>query len=137
VVVDSGADPVCDTDQSCDDTCMFGFHCPTCCGCGAPCYLDKPVWGIPVPVGCSAVLPPCEYDTRPALILECQPRPAGAACPTTTTTLLPVGSCRTDDDCLMFPPRCQHCELGSCQGMPTLNPDRYITGYGCAIPHVR
>src|SRR4029450_757334 len=38
VPVESSTDPVCDVDQACDDTCTFGFHCPTCCGCLSPCF---------------------------------------------------------------------------------------------------
>jgi len=137
VLADPAADPACDTDRACDDSCTFGFHCPTCCGCGAPCF-NRPAWEVQVPVGCRRVLAACDdIEVRPALVLECQPRPAGTFCPTTTTTLLPIGSCRTDEDCAILLPECHHCELGHCQGFPTFNPNRSISTVECPIPIVQ
>jgi len=133
VLVESSTDPVCDVDQACDDICTFGFHCPTCCGCLAPCFLSEPAYRIPVLVGERYVLPACERGGHPALVLECQARPVDIVCPTTTTTTLPVGSCVTDEDCAIFPPECQHCELGDCEGFPTINPNGSISGVVC--PH--
>ena len=132
ILVESTTDPVCDVDQACDDTCTFGFHCPTCCGCLTPCF-GEPAYRIPVSVGERYVLGACERGGRPALVLECRARPAGIVCPTTTTTTLPVGSCVTDADCASFPPECQHCELGDCEGFPTINPNGSISGVVC--PH--
>jgi len=134
VLVESSTDPVCDVDQACDDTCTFGFHCPTCCGCLAACFSSGTPYRIPVPVREQRVLPACERGGRPALVLECQPHPAGVTCPTTTTTTLPVGSCVTDADCAIFPPECQHCELGDCEGFPTINPNGSISNVVCPIP---
>src|SRR5438552_3776097 len=131
ILVDSSTDPVCDVDQACDETCTFGFHCPTCCGCLAACFSQGTPYRIPVPVGEQRVLPACERGGRQALVLECQPHPAGVACPTTTTTTLPVGSCMTDADCSIFPPECQHCEFGGCEGVPTINPNGSISTIAC------
>src|SRR5437870_8111602 len=134
VLVESSTDPVCDLDQACNDTCTFGFHCPPCCGCLAPCFLSEPVYRIPVDVGERYVLPACERDARPALVLESEARPAGLVCPTTTATTLPVGRCVTDADCASFPPECQHCELGDCEGFPTIDPGGSISTVVCPIP---
>jgi len=131
ILVESSTDPVCDVDQACDDTCTFGFHCPTCCGCLAPCFSQGTPYRIPVPVGEQRLLPACKHSGRPALVLDCQPHPAGVACPTTTTTTLPVGSCTTDADCAVFPPECQHCDFGGCEGFPTINPNGSISTIAC------
>src|SRR5438128_3634839 len=65
VLVESATDPVCDVDQACDDTCTFGFHCPTCCGCLAPCFLSEPAYRIPVLVAERYVLPASERGRHP------------------------------------------------------------------------
>jgi len=46
-----------------------------------------------------------------------------------------LGRCITDADCAIFPPVCQHCELGGCEGFPTINPDGSISIVICPIPH--
>ena len=133
VLVESSTDPVCDVDQACDDMCTFGFRCPCCGVCGLPCD-PEPVYRGTLRVGERYVLPACARSGRRALVLKCKARPAGIVCPTTTTTTLPVGSCVTDADCAIFPPECQHCESGNCQGFPTINPNGSISGVICAIP---
>lgn len=133
LLVESSTDLVCDVDQACDDICTFGFHCPPWCGSAAPCFFSEAPYRIPVPVGARYMLPTCKRDGRPGLVLECQARPIGMVCPATTTTTLPVGSCVTDADCAIFPPVCQHCELGTCEGLPTINPNGSISGVVCAI----
>jgi len=45
-----------------------------------------------------------------------------------------VGSCVTDADCAIFPPECQHCELGNCEGFPTINANGSISTIACPIP---
>src|SRR5260221_578999 len=75
---------------------------------------------LPAPVGQYRVLPPCEHDGRDSMKLECHPRPADLMCPTTTTTLPPPGQCRDVADCASFPPECQHCENGYCEGLPVI-----------------
>jgi hypothetical protein len=70
-----------------------------------------------------------------ARVLECQAHPGGIPCPTTTTTTLPVEWCVTDADCAIFPPVCQHCEVGACEGFRTIYPDGSILGVVCPIPH--
>jgi hypothetical protein len=134
VLADAAADPTCDVDRVCDDSCSFGFRCPPNCGLG-PCF-EKPVYSVRVPVGCRSVLPACDGGLQPATVLECQPRPAGFVCPSTTTTLPSPPSCRGDYDCLIFPPECQHCELAFCEGVPTFNPNRSISNVVCPIPRV-
>jgi hypothetical protein len=125
VLVEASTDPVCDLDQACDGVCTFAFHCPACCRCGAPC-LDEPAYRIGVPIGGRYVVAACE--TTPALDLGCQAHPVGFACPSTTTTTLPIGACRTDVDCAAFTEPCQHCEaysnIGDCEGIPTISPIR-------------
>ncbi len=126
VIVESSTDPVCDVDQACNGICIFGFHCPTCCRCLAPCSPSGTPYRVLVPVGEQRVLSACERGGRPALVLDCQPHPAGVACP-----ILPVGSCVTDADCASFLPECQHCELGGCLGFPTINPNGSISTIAC------
>ena len=135
VLADPTADPACDFDQVCDDSCTFAFRCPPNCGLG-PCFT-QPKWPVQVAVGCRSVLPACDHGVQPTLVLECQPRPAGFVCPSTTTTLPPPGYCRGDDDCVNCVPACQHCEAGACQGLPTIEPNRSIYYPGCAIPCAR
>ena len=134
VLAESSTDPVCDVDQACDGICTFGFFCPPCCGCAAPCCESGPCYHIEVSVGERYVLPACELDRQPARVLDCQPMPAGFVCPTTTTTTLPLGSCLTDADCGAFLPECHHCELGNCEGLPIINPNGSITNIVCPIP---
>ena len=129
---DLACDPACDFDRSCDDSCTFSFRCPPNCGLG-PCF-EQPMYAVRVPVGCRGVLPECARGAQPALALECRPPPSGFACPPTTTTLPPSGSCRADADCSIFPLECQHCELGFCEGFPTFNPNRSVSNVVCPIP---
>jgi len=129
----NACDPVCDFDQSCDGSCTFSFRCPPDCGLGA-CF-ELPTYGVRVPVGCRRVLPACAHGEGAALVLQCGPPPPGLVCPSTTTTLPPPGLCRDDADCLIFPPACQHCELGFCEGFPTFNPNRSVSNVACLLPH--
>src|SRR5207302_9521621 len=134
VLANPAADPACDVDRACDDSCTFGFRCPTACGSLAPCWED-PRYHIEVPVGRRRVLPACDrVEVRPALVLACQPPSAGFVCPPTTTTTLPVGRCITDEDCAKFLPACHHCEVGNCEGFPTFYPNRGIGNIGCPLP---
>jgi len=130
ILVGSNTDPVCDVDQACDDTCTFGFHCPTCCGCLAPCFSQGTPYRIPVPVGEQRMLPACERGGRPALVLDCQSHPAGVACPTTTTTTLPVGSCMTDADCSIFPPSASTASSEAAKGSDD-QPERLHLDHRC------
>ena len=135
ILANPQADPACDVDQVCDDTCDFGFRCPIACGSLAACF-SEPAYRLPVPVGEHRVLAACQRGGRAvALDLKCQPSPADFVCPTTTTTLPPPGRCQTDADCADEPPECHHCELGACQGYPTINPNGSISGIICPLPH--
>src|SRR5437762_268519 len=120
---------VCDLDHALDGRCQFRVSL------GATGRKRPHVFEMTLQAGRrKRVLPACERGGRPALVLECRAYPSGVACPTTTTTTLPVGLCVTDADCAIFPPECQHCELGDCEGFPTINPNGSISNVVCPIP---
>jgi hypothetical protein len=110
-------DVPCDLDGACQGSCAFGFRCPLCCACGAPCTETFSWWEV-VGAGDSVAVPSCDGGSAaPAFILSCAPAPAGAVCISTTTTLPPLPPppdwCESAADCSDNAP-CTKCFRNQC-----------------------